>query len=222
MSSSFGWLAVDAEQRRRMMEAVDQFRDESTIDDLGLGGIRDAFSDTLFPGTSTLHTRLCYSLFIPWLLQAAAHRDSVAQMTSTFREYEYQLINALKRGQESDGVIGRDAGRSLQRLPSAVYWGMVTRWEIFAPGFSVRGYFEREVLRREELRAAPRTEDPEVLPTLTPTGLDPRLPDSPDGLLKAADFALRPENAGYLTETITRTIAGSVLGTRPRGAPARR
>lgn len=222
MSSSFGWLAVDAEQRRRMMEAVDQFRDESTIDDLGLGGIRDAFSDTLFPGTSTLHTRLCYSLFIPWLLQAAAHRDSVAQMTSTFREYEYQLINALKRGQESDGVIGRDAGRSLQRLPSAVYWGMVTRWEIFAPGFSVRGYFEREVLRREELRAAPRTEDPEVLPTLTPTGLDPRLPDPPDGLLKAADFALRPENAGYLTETITRTIAGSVLGTRPRGAPARR
>ena len=58
MPSTFAWLAVDAEQRRRMMEAVDQFRDETTIDDLGIGAIRDAFSDTLFPGTSTLHTRL--------------------------------------------------------------------------------------------------------------------------------------------------------------------
>ncbi|MGP5261398.1 hypothetical protein ACTXMW_17445 [Brachybacterium paraconglomeratum] len=35
MPSTFAWLAVDAEQRRRMMEAVDQFRDETTIDDLG-------------------------------------------------------------------------------------------------------------------------------------------------------------------------------------------
>ena len=58
MPSTFAWLAVDAGQRRRMMEAVDQFRDETTVDDLGVGGFRDAFSETLFPGTSTLHTRL--------------------------------------------------------------------------------------------------------------------------------------------------------------------
>lgn len=62
MTSVFGWVATDAEQRRRMMEVVDQFRDSTTIDDLGLGGIRDAFSDTLFPGTSTLHTRIRYAL----------------------------------------------------------------------------------------------------------------------------------------------------------------
>src|SRR5699024_6441 len=119
-----------------------------------------------------------------------------------------------------EGVIGRDAGRSLQRLPSAVYWGMVTRWQVFEPGFNVRGYFERELLRREELRAAPRSEDPEVLPTLTPTGLDPRLPDPPDGLLKAAGFALRPEDARYLTETITRTTAGSLLAHMVTHRPA--
>lgn len=65
MTSALGWYAVDARQRQRMMEAVDQFRDRTTIDNLGLGTIRDAFSDTLFPGTSTLHTRLRYVLFIP-------------------------------------------------------------------------------------------------------------------------------------------------------------
>lgn len=209
--SSFGWLAIDAEQRRRMMEAVDQFRDEGTIDDLGLGGIRDAFSDTLFPGTSTLHTRLRYALFIPWLLQHASHRRSVPEMMATFRESEYRLIESLKQGDETTGVIGREAGRNLQRRPSAVYWGMIARWGIFEAGFTVRRYFEREMLRREELRTSPRADDPELNPPLTPTGLDPRLPDPPERLLHEAQFALRPEDAQYLTEAITRTTAGTLL-----------
>ena len=214
MTSSFGWLALDPEHRRRMMEAVDQFRDQGTIDDLGLGGIRDAFSDTLFPGTSTLHTRLRYVLFIPWLLQDARHEANVADMQAAFRENEFRLIDALKRGETAggaEGVMGREAGRNLQRLPSAVYWGMLSRWQVFAPGFTTRSYFERELLRREELVRAPQADDPEVRVHLTPTGLDERLPDPPRRLLSRADFTLRPHEAAYLTETITRTTAGSVL-----------
>lgn len=123
MTSTFGWLAIDPEQRRRMMEAVDQFRDETTLDDLGFGAIRDAFSNTLFPGVSSIQTRIRYVLFIPWLLQEASHRDTVGRMQSQFREDEFRLIKALQSGKESLGVIGRDAGRSLQRLPSEIYWG---------------------------------------------------------------------------------------------------
>src|SRR5690625_5457401 len=85
MTSVFGWMATDAEQSRRMMEVVDQFRDSTTIDDLGLGGIRDAFSDTLFPGTSTLHTRIRYALFVPWLMQLASDRNAtVPEMSGAF------------------------------------------------------------------------------------------------------------------------------------------
>src|SRR5690625_3444798 len=198
MTSSFGWLALDPEHQRRMMEAVDQFRDQGTIDDLGLGGIRDAFSDTLFPGTSTLHTRLRYVLFIPWLLQDASHKETPAEMQSAFRENEFRLINALKRGETAagaEGVMGREAGRNLQRLPSAVYWGMLSRWQIFTPGFTTRSYFERELLRRKELETAPQADDPEVRVHLTPTGLDERLPDPPRSLLARADFTLRPHEA---------------------------
>ena len=36
---------------------------------LGLGGIRDSFSDHFFPGTSTIQTRLRYLFFIPWIYQ---------------------------------------------------------------------------------------------------------------------------------------------------------
>ncbi|WP_022919747.1 DUF6361 family protein [Ruania albidiflava] len=214
MTSTFGWLALDPEHRRRMMEAVDQFRDQGTVDNLGLGGIRDAFSDTLFPGTSTLHTRLRYVLFIPWLLQDASHKASLAEMQSAFRENEFRLIDALKRGETAggaEGVMGREAGRNLHRLPSAVYWGMLSRWQIFTPGFTTRSYFERELLRREEVATAPQADDPEARVHLTPTGLDERLPDPPRRLLTRADFTLRPHEAAYLSETITRTTAGSAL-----------
>lgn len=211
MTSTFGWLAIDPEQRRRMMEAVDQFRDETTLDDLGFGAIRDAFSNTLFPGVSSIQTRLRYVLFIPWLLQESSHRDTVGRMQSQFREDEFRLISALQSGKESLGVIGRDAGRSLQRLPSEVYWGAIGRWGLVEPGFSARRYFEREMLRREELRATPRADDPDVPVHLTPTGLDPRLPPAPEHLLREATFALRPEDVRYLREAITRTAAGSLL-----------
>lgn len=194
-----------------MMEAVDQFRDETTLDDLGFGAIRDAFSYTLFPGVSSIQTRLRYVLFLPWLLQEARYRDTVGRMQTQFREHEFQLIEALKRGGESLGVIGRDAGRTLQRLPSEIYWGAIGRWRIVEPGFTTRRYFERELLRREELKTVPRVDDSDEPARLTPTGLDPRLPVSPENLLREASFALRPEDAHYLQETITRTAAGSLL-----------
>ncbi|WP_240513812.1 DUF6361 family protein [Brevibacterium aurantiacum] len=97
MTSVFGWMATDAEQSRRMMEVVDQFRDSTTIDDLGLGGIRDAFSDTLFPGTSTLHTRIRYALFVPWLMQLASDRNAtVPEMSGAFARSEFQLTQSLR------------------------------------------------------------------------------------------------------------------------------
>ena len=57
MTSTFGWLDTDSEQRRRMLEVVDLFKEEGTVDELGIGSIRDALADSLFPGTSDLHTQ---------------------------------------------------------------------------------------------------------------------------------------------------------------------
>ena len=72
MSSIFGWLDGDDAHRKQMLEVVKLFQDQSSVDELGIGSVRDAFSDTLFPGTSVLHTRARYLLFIPWLLKDTA------------------------------------------------------------------------------------------------------------------------------------------------------
>ena len=49
MPSAFGWLDTDNEQRRKMFEVVDLFKDEETVDELGIGSIRDALADAMFP-----------------------------------------------------------------------------------------------------------------------------------------------------------------------------
>jgi hypothetical protein len=222
MASTFAWLAVDTEQRRRMMEAVELFRDQGTIDDLGIGAIRDGISDTLFPGTSTLHTRLRYVLFVPWLLEIAAQKETAEQMAWAFHDIERDFIDALKRGMgdAKEGIIGRRAGRNLQRVPSAVYWGTLISWGIAESGLSVRGYFRRCVLRSDELRSAPRQEEVETRMELTPTGIAPGVPSQPQDLLKSATFDLRHEEASFFAETITRSCAGTLLAHLVHRRPA--
>lgn len=55
--SIFAWLDQSEKQRRQMLEAIDLFREKDTRDEMGVSGIRDAFSDMLFPGTGALQTR---------------------------------------------------------------------------------------------------------------------------------------------------------------------
>ena len=80
-----------------MLELVDQFHEQGTVDYLGIGQIRDAFGDLLFSSTSTLHTRLRYTLFIPWLLQRACRERNAAEMAEAMRRLEFRLIDSLKK-----------------------------------------------------------------------------------------------------------------------------
>jgi hypothetical protein len=57
MPSTFTWLDYSEHERRRMLDTIELFGERTTRDELGLGGIRDAFTDQLFPGTSTIQTR---------------------------------------------------------------------------------------------------------------------------------------------------------------------
>ena len=54
MASTLAWLDFSDRDRKRALDAIDLFREEDTRDELGLGVIRDALADRLFPGTSTI------------------------------------------------------------------------------------------------------------------------------------------------------------------------
>lgn len=127
--SSLAWIDFDEAERQRAQRIMTLFQERESRDELGLGAIRDSIADHLFPGTSTTQTRLRYMLFIPWILSQLEGRDGTAsQLSVEGRNIEIRLSNELKAGGESSGLIGRDAGARLQRLPSSVYWaGLGTR-----------------------------------------------------------------------------------------------
>src|SRR5690554_4780714 len=130
MGSSFGWLDNDDEQRQHMVGIVELFGEQGTIDELGIGSIRDTLANALFPGTSTLHTRLRYALFVPWLIQRAANSATAGQMAEAFRSHEVQLIESLLNAGETSGVFGSSARGELKRMPSVAYWSAINHWGI--------------------------------------------------------------------------------------------
>ena len=131
MPSTFTWLDYSEHERRKMLDVIDLFGEKTTRDELGLGGVRDAFADLLFPGTSTIQTVAKYFLLIPWVYQSLEQKHtSSAKMPLRARKAEIELARALEASGETDGVIGRIAKEKLQRLPSSVYWQGLNKWGI--------------------------------------------------------------------------------------------
>lgn len=130
MSSSISWLDFDSKAREKSEELLKMFQEPGTLDEMGIGTIRDALSDMLFPGTSTLHTRIKYMLLIPWIYVLVERENKNPEnFANDVEEQERELIKSLtKEGANKDGVIGANSGEKLQRLPSVIYWTGLKSW----------------------------------------------------------------------------------------------
>ena len=69
MASTFSWVDFSDEDREKMVQIIRQLRQQDTIDELGIGSVRDSMANILFPGTTTIQTRAKYMLFGPWILK---------------------------------------------------------------------------------------------------------------------------------------------------------
>ncbi|CAN5880818.1 hypothetical protein BH18ACT11_BH18ACT11_27740 [soil metagenome] len=99
MNSTFTWLDYSERDRRRMVDVIEALQETEARDELGIGGVRNAMADKLFPGTSTLQTRVRYFLFVPWVYRRLEGRGlSPSRMARAARQSEIQLIHALLRG----------------------------------------------------------------------------------------------------------------------------
>lgn len=186
------------------------FQERETRDELGLGAIRDSIADHLFPGTSTIQTRLRYMLFIPWLYRDLEKRDvPEAQLRTQAREAEIRLADALKAGGESNGIIGRDAGPRLQRLPSSVYWAGLGAWGIRVFPGSLDSLFV--ALRRRGRSHVTSSNEEAMAGAQAPTVWNPALPQMPSDLLERAVFHLTAEEAQFLIDRLVASQPNSLL-----------
>jgi hypothetical protein len=86
MGSALVCMDFSERERRDALNFIDLFRDKTTRDELGLGTIRDALADRLFPGTSTVQTRARHFPFIPWIYQDLERRGPLLAMLREWRE----------------------------------------------------------------------------------------------------------------------------------------
>lgn len=207
MVSSFAWLDFSDRDRKRALDAVDLFREEDTRDELGLGVIRDAFADRLFPGTSTIQTRIRYFLFVPWLFRMLRPTDrDPERFGQRIRSLQDRLRKSLMKGGEALGVIGYRAGGNVQRLPSSVYWQGLRRLEILRFSGSEADY-------ARELRGGPvglQNDDGEPVGA-SRTLWDAQLPRPPEGWADSTDFTVTRDEARYLSDRVSFAAPDSLL-----------
>lgn len=197
MIAFLGWLDRSERERERMRQIIQMFHQRDARDELGVGAIRDSIADRLFPGTSTIQTRLRYFLFVPWIFRYF-ERQPVApsQIRERIRQAEVRLIEALLAGAgDDDGIIGRESRDQLQQLPSSVYWSGLGSWGIRRVPGPLEAY----------LRGYPPDTDRQEAPW------HPDLPEPPEDLFQTAAFTLGDDEARFLRQRIVETNPDSLL-----------
>lgn len=208
-ASSLGWLDLDDAASQQVSELLRSFDEPGTLDALGLGSVRDAFSWILSPGTSTLHTRIRYFVFLPWIFaQLEAERVAAAEFSSRLRDREARLIDCLRHLGRNQGVIGYVAGRKLKYMPSSAYWGSLWDWGIRRLPLTIHEYGQRAAaLGRHRPE---RDDDGGAAARAVSMWAD--LPPAPHDFLRAdITFDLGPGEAQLLMDGIRRRHPGTLL-----------
>jgi len=127
-----GWIDFSKEHRNKVISVMHLLTEPGAMDELGVGVVRDAFSNIFFPGTSTIQTRAKYFLIVPYLLYELERQklSSADDFINKLHDQETKLIDVLKNSGE-DGIIGSYAGAELKLKPSDVYWNGIGAYNIF-------------------------------------------------------------------------------------------
>lgn len=215
MPSTLTWIDHDVKARERSLRILALFQERESRDELGLGSVRDSFSDALFPGTSTIQTRLRYMLFVPWVYQyLETRRVHPPAFAAKARQIEMALVEPLLENADHAGVFGRVAGKTLKRLPSSVYWSGLESWGIRHIPCSLDEYHRHvdEVYHRRDTSRSRHEDDGFSEPeTIT---WHPRLPGPPEGFpddIEDLSFQLSREEADFLLDRIVKSQGRSLL-----------
>lgn len=180
MKPVLGWTMLSHREVQQVERSLANAA-QDTRDEIGFLLIHQGFADRFFPGTSVLHTRIRYALFVPWLYQrAASRRHRGSSLDTLIRRLFIELALRLKSiGGERYGVIGGDKlGQVTSQPPDRVYWTALRTWGLLLPAIHSRA----EALRRLQtaVRSTPLDDDGTRLDD-TPTETFVGLPEPPAG-----------------------------------------
>lgn len=214
--SYFSWLDYSESERNKVLDLVNALGDRDTRDELGIGTVRDAYADLLFPGTSTIQTRARYFFLVPWIYLTIERRlrstkaTGKEEIAKRLRNEEIGLINYLAASDDPEGTIGIEARKTLKRLPSTVYWSGLSAWGIKLCHGSQDQYNHALYANGPPKLLTGRGSDDSVETAIQ--NWHPGLPPCPRGFpYEDISFCLTCEEADYLRERIMHNAPGTFL-----------
>lgn len=96
-----GFVNFNTEEKKRVAKMMQLLQESEAIEELGIGRVRDYFSNTLFPGTSTLQHHAKYLVVLPSLYYYAAFKNrrfqNLAEVRSFIIEAEVQITRQMAK-----------------------------------------------------------------------------------------------------------------------------
>lgn len=137
--SQLGWVDFSADDRDRVKHALKQLSEPGTLDELGIGALRDGFADLMFPGFSTIQTRAKYFITVPRIIHDYLRLTPRQQRKQSLHDYlaeqETDLADRLRERhsgeiEKENGISGfsMSPGQSVSRQPSSIYWVGLRKW----------------------------------------------------------------------------------------------
>lgn len=146
MKSGVFWVASSDKQIGQARNLLRSLTQPGVLDELGFLILLGALSDRLYPAINTIMTRARYLVFVPVLFRYIEERQLARHKSadSISRDFQFRLCSALRTGAPGEsGIIGKDAGREVVRLPSNVYWNALADLGIASTRTSETSYLER-------------------------------------------------------------------------------
>lgn len=223
--SSLGWVDFSSDHRERVKSVIDQLSAPGVIDELGIGVIRDSFSDELFPGLSTIQTRAKYYVTIPRIFKdyekLAPRVRRKLRLESYLMHQENLCMQSFVSNHESDpqpGIIGESfAGKQgeVQRKPSSVYWTGIRLFRIVRTNLSLSSLCRRFANPDQPLHDLIAGSDKmqgDDQDALGDSKYAIATPDYPDDWIESLSLHLSKDEASFLSQQISSCVPNSLLG----------
>lgn len=127
--SNFGWTYLSRNALRRAEHQLSG-AGEGVRDEIGFLILHQRYADYFFPGTSVLHTRLRYALFIPWIYQTLFEEAPSGRIVDSLQRQEIRLAGRLKHANSWGVIGGLNYPRPTTQPPSVSYWAALGAWGI--------------------------------------------------------------------------------------------
>jgi len=173
---SLGWSYLSREALARAKAQMDE-ESMGVRDEIGFLTIHQGYADRFFPGTSVLHTRARYAVFVPWLFEDLAGLSGPAAARA-LRERERLLAGRLRDAGESKVIGSRVFPKPSSQPPSTVYWNALSVWGILRPRPDRRTISRAQA--HQLLQSAGVATDDDGQPLLSCDPPFARLPNRPD------------------------------------------